>query len=407
MKHASLTPAQNKQTEPHKANENMSELSRRHFIKVASSSLALLSFPIIGQTLTSAASHPPKIIWVLLRGALDSLHTIVPTADPEYSVLRPTLSTSFKAPLLPLEQGFALHPALVNMHNMYNANQLLPIVAVSSGYDRRSHFDGQDFLESGVGEIDTDTGWLARAIEVKSKRALAVARTTPISLRNSDQVNTWYPTQLANTEDEIYLSLAKLYKNDKGLSQNLSKGLELRNIIEQKSSKNQNRSGQFIELTKSCAKLMNSDQQIDCAMLELGGWDTHNNQAIRLDKKLTELDLGLAELQLGLGEQWANTVVIVATEFGRTAKENGTKGTDHGTGSAMFLAGGAIAGGKVKGDWPGLANSALLQQRDVMPTTNSFSWIATILVQHWGFSKAELATVFPHISNYQDTLLKL
>lgn len=408
MKHSSPTPSQVNQVDTCIANEKISEVSRRNFIKMASASLAVLSFPSIGQALTGNVNsgQTPKIVWVLLRGALDSLHTVVPTSDPEYSVLRPTLASSFKAPLLPLEKGFALHPSLVNLHNMYLANELSPIVAVSSGYDRRSHFDAQDYLESGIGKIDTDTGWLARAIDVKNKSALAVARTTPISLRSSTQVNTWYPSQLTSAHDDIYLSLEKLYQYDDGLSQNLTKGLELRGVVDQTSNKPQKRRGQFIELSKSCAKLMNSDQQIDCAMLEVGGWDTHSNQANRLTQKLSELDQGLAELKAGLGDQWNNTVVIVGTEFGRTAKENGTGGTDHGTGSALFVAGGAIAGGTVKGQWPGLANSALLQQRDLMPTTNTFSWIATILSQHWGFSPAEIARVFPHVSAYQDKLIK-
>jgi len=140
-------------------------------------------------------------------------------------------------------------------------------------------------------------------------------------------------------------------------------------------------------------------------MLELGGWDTHNNQANRLSKKLTELDTGLAELKAGLGAEWKNTVVIIGTEFGRTAKENGTGGTDHGTGSAMFLAGGALNGGRVLGQWPGLADNQLFEQRDLMPTTNSFSWIANVLVQQWKFSHEELFQVFPHLTAYDEKLL--
>jgi len=133
----------------------------------------------------------------------------------------------------------------------------------------------------------------------------------------------------------------------------------------------------------------------DCAMLELGGWDTHKGQANRLARGLNELDKGLAVLKEGLGSDWQNTVVIVGTEFGRTAKENGTGGTDHGTASALFFAGGAINGGRVLGQWPGLSERALFQKRDLRPTSNMYSWLATVLGEHWQMSQQELAQVFP------------
>jgi uncharacterized protein (DUF1501 family) len=145
---------------------------------------------------------------------------------------------------------------------------------------------------------------------------------------------------------------------------------------------------------------------LDCAMLELGGWDTHNNQSNRLNQKLAELDNGLAELKAGLGNEWENTVVIIGTEFGRTVKENGTGGTDHGNGSALFLAGGAVNGGKVKGRWPGLNDDELFEKRDLMPTTNSFGWIGGVLSQHWKFSKKELAEVFPHMKPYNEEVVR-
>ena len=399
--------------------ERTADLSRRKFIKIASASLAVLSFPGLTTTNTSVINsvpdkttdkatdkdNNPKIIWVLLRGALDSLHTVVPTFETQYQVLRPNLSTSFKTPVLPLNHSFALHPSLVNLHQWYQEKQLLPVVAVSSGYSRRSHFDGQDFLESGNGKIDYDSGWLARAIDVKNKRALAVARSTPISLRSSENVNTWYPSTLKSADNDIYQSLLALYQDDELLRTNLESALEVKGVIGNQSNKNKQQRGSFAALSKACAKLLTAEKGADCAMLELGGWDTHNNQANRLSKKLTELDTGLAELKAGLGAEWKNTVVIIGTEFGRTAKENGTGGTDHGTGSAMFLAGGALNGGRVLGQWPGLADNQLFEQRDLMPTTNSFSWIANVLVQQWKFSHEELLQVFPHLTAYDEKLL--
>jgi len=388
-------------------------LSRRKFIKMTGAGLAVLSFEMSSafafQTTKNTKynpKHKPKIVWVVLRGALDSLHTIVPTFDPQYTKLRPKLSASFKSPLLPLERGFALHPSLINLHHWYQQKSLLPIVAVSSGYPKRSHFDGQDFLESGKGKIDHDSGWLARAIDVKNKSALAVARSTPISLRSSsvhsEQVNTWYPSKFKSADEDIYSALGKLYKDDEALKESLASALQVKGLVGNSSNK---RKGKFIDLAKSCAKLMTAEQGMDCAMLELGGWDTHNNQSTRLARKLTELDSGLAELKSGLGEQWQNTVVIIGTEFGRTAKENGTGGTDHGTASALLLAGGAVKGGKVKGRWPGLENDELFEQRDLMPTSNSFSWFASVLAQHWQFSEQELQQVFPQVKLYSEEVV--
>jgi len=391
-------------------------LSRRKFMKMAGASLAVLSFPMASAFAVQAkgkstfnSKTKPKIIWVVLRGALDSLHTIVPTFDTQYAKLRPKLSTSFNSPLLPLEKGFALHPSLRNLHHWYQDKSLLPIVAVSSGYAKRSHFDGQDFLESGKGEIDHDSGWLARAIEVKSKSALAIARSTPISLRSSlvrsEQVNTWYPSKFKSADEDIYAALNELYKNDAALKENLTSALKVKGLVAENAEGNKIQKGKFVDLAKSCAKLITAEQGVDCAMLELGGWDTHNNQSNRLSRKLTELDTGLAELKAGLGDEWQNTVVIIGTEFGRTAKENGTGGTDHGTASALFLAGGAVNGGKVKGRWPGLKPDELFQQRDLMPTSNSFGWMASVLSQHWQFSEQELQQVFPQVKSYSDSLI--
>ena len=385
-----------------------SSLSRRQFVKMAGSGLALLSFPISSSLAfekSTTAANNPKIIWLMLRGALDSLHTIVPTFDPQLKHYRPTLSTSFKSALLPLDKGFALHPALSNMHQWYQEKSLLPIVAVSSGYQQRSHFDGQDFLESGKAEIDHDSGWLARALDQRGKRALAISRSIPISLRSSNQVRTWYPSKLKSADTNIYAQLSKLYQSDTLLNESLERGLTVRDLLDKKQSKK--RQGKFIDLTKACANLLtNQHENIDCAMLEFGGWDTHSNQSNRLERNLNELDQGLGELKEGLGKEWQNTVIIIGTEFGRTVKENGTGGTDHGTGSALFLAGGAVQGGRVLGDWPGLETSQLFEQRDLMPTSNSYSWISNVLANHWQIPESALQHVFPNITPNSEVLIK-
>jgi uncharacterized protein (DUF1501 family) len=176
-------------------------------------------------------------------------------------------------------------------------------------------------------------------------------------------------------------------------------------LLDKKQSKK--RQGKFIDLTKACANLLtNQNENIDCAMLEFGGWDTHSNQSNRLERNLNELDQGLGELKEGLGKEWQNTVIIIGTEFGRTVKENGTGGTDHGTGSALFLAGGAVQGGRVLGDWPGLETSQLFEQRDLMPTSNSYSWISNVLANHWQIPESALQHVFPNITPNSEVLIK-
>lgn len=368
---------------------------RRKFIKLAAgASLCVWQMPLLAAQ--SANASKKKIVWVMLRGALDSLHTIVPTFDPHYSALRPKLSKSFTKNLLTLDGKFQLNPALVNLHTWYKNKEFTPVVAVGSGYSARSHFDGQDFLESGKNKIDHNSGWLARAIEIKSKKALAVSQSTPISLRGSDNVNTWYPSNLKESGDDIYDQLAKLYKDDDVLLSRLQEGLETKSIAEM--GKESKKKGTFKDLTSSCAKLLTAENGADCAMLELGGWDTHNNQAGRLHRKLTELDEGLANLKKMLGDTWKDTTVVIATEFGRTARENGTGGTDHGTGSALFIAGGSVKGGKVLGDWPGLEKDKLFQQRDLMPTSNSFYWFSKVLTEQWNFNESDIKRVFPDVS---------
>jgi uncharacterized protein (DUF1501 family) len=141
-------------------------------------------------------------------------------------------------------------------------------------------------------------------------------------------------------------------------------------------------------------------------MLEMSGWDTHQNQIGRLDRQFQQLDEGIAALRKNLAEQWDQTVVVVTTEFGRTVAENGTRGTDHGTASAMFIAGGAVAGGRVRGRWPGLAVSKLYEGRDLMPTSDTRQWIRAILSQHWKLNSAQLEYVFPTVKTMGAQLIR-
>lgn len=376
---------------------------RRQLVKMMGASLVLLQTPVLA-SMKNSDKKPAKIVWIVLRGAMDSLHTVIPTQDAHFSSLRPKLAKAFKKPLLPLTSEFSLNPALVNLHQLYLQKQLLPIVAVGSGYPSRSHFDGQDYLESGLKTMDHDTGWLGRAIEQlqTDTKGFAVANSMPISMRSTDKVSTWYPSRLKDADENIYEALMNLYQEDDLLLSRLNEGLNTQSMAGNKVAK---RKGKFLDLAKSCGRLLANDNGTDCAMLEVGGWDTHNNQELRLSRQLSDLDNGIAALKNELGDYWQNTVVMVATEFGRTAKENGTGGTDHGTGSAMFIGGGAVQGGRVLGQWPGLEESQLFNGRDLMPTTNTFSWVGAVLQQHWHLDAKTIAKVFPGNSAYTTQLI--
>jgi len=374
-------------------------MQRREFIKTLAGSLVLYQSGVYANIATKQQNK--KIIWVVLRGAFDSLHAIVPNSDEDLAKLRPNLYNHIKNDLLMLNNDFGLHPSLKNLHKWYKEKQLLPVVSVGTGFSNRSHFDGQDFLESGLKNIDTDSGWLARAIDTKQTQALAVARSTPISLRSSNKVNTWFPSKFKESQTDTYEALLKLYEYDALLMSRLQSGIDLQNKV----GKGNKKRGQFTDLARSCANVMKDDNSIDCAMLEFGGWDTHNNQNARLARQFKQLDDGLDALKIALGKQWQDTVVIVASEFGRTVKENGTTGTDHGTASALFLAGGAVYGGRILGKWPGLKQEQLFEQRDLMPTSNSFSWIGAVLEQHWGLTPQQLKSVLPSAERLIDKII--
>ncbi|QBF83548.1 DUF1501 domain-containing protein [Shewanella maritima] len=388
-------------------------MNRRDLLKLFGGSLVVMQSPQLLISSANATSYSkteqPLFIWVMLRGALDSLHTVIPEFDENYIKHRPKLAKQLGTGL-PLEKGFSLNPALAELHSWYQNSELLPIVAVGSGYHGRSHFDGQDFLESGQSKvnsnaIDTHSGWLGRTLQMSAyhHKAIAIDQTVPISLRGSDDVNAWYPSNAKDVGDDIYSALMNMYQDSPKLSMSLQKGLELqKNAMAQQSGKQRTK---FANLTKACANLLLADNKLSCAVLELGGWDTHNNQHGRLARQLKELDDGLASLKAQLGERWQHTVVAVATEFGRTVKENGTGGSDHGSAACMLLAGGAIKGGRILGDWPGLAKSELFEGRDLMPTSNSLQWLATVLAQHWQIKPAHMPALFGGLQTYSEQLV--
>jgi len=384
---------------------------RREFIRSTIAGGVFLSTPTIGAAIGHATNKQAtdnknkKVVWIMLRGAMDSLHAVIPAFDPDYFAYRANILSDIKGSLLPLDSGFALHPAFKHLHQLYKNKQFSPVIAVASGYRERSHFDAQDQMESGLNDIDHENGWMARALDQYLGQGLAIARTIPIALRSSSEPSankkpsaiTWYPSSFKAADDDLLDRLEHLYENDQELT------LLLQQAKEQRDNPNMMSTGKtrpkFTLLANRCGKILQNDDNINCAMLELGGWDTHNNQAGRLQRQFTLLDEGIQSLQEGLGESFKDTLVIVTTEFGRTVALNGTAGTDHGTAGCLFMLGGNIPqGGQVLGKWPGLSQNHLFEARDLMPTSDVREWIAKGLQHHWGLKQVQTNTIFPDLS---------
>jgi uncharacterized protein (DUF1501 family) len=357
----------------------------------------------------AADGRDPRLIVVILRGALDGLATVAPIGDPDYAGLHGSIALASDGahPAIMLDSFFALHPAMPEFSRMYRDKHAAVIHAVATPYRDRSHFDGQDVLESGyAGPGRVQSGWLNRALEAlprgeRVSSGLAVGPTTPLVLRGNAPTVGWAPVALPQADDDTAMRLVELYRHrDPALAAVLSQGLALEKAAsgDDMKPKPGNAVAQMRQVARGAAKLMVSDDGPRIAALAFDGWDTHANEGGpvgRLAFLLGGLDGALAEFESGLGERWRDTVVVVATEFGRTARINGTDGTDHGTGTIALLAGGAVKGGRVIADWPGLKPSDLYQARDLKPTTD-FRAVATgILRDHMGLKGNQLAAVFP------------
>lgn len=372
-------------------------MRRRTFLGLGATACLLLRPP----ALLAAGKARGRLVWINLRGAMDALHAVVPATDPAIGSLRAELVEPIAPDLLPLAEGFGLHPALGTLHAWYREKRFSPVLAVASPYRERSHFEAQDVLESGRLPADPDHGWMARALTAAGTPAgdsLAIARSVPVVLRGGPEARTWYPAAFESADDGLHDRLMALYAEDPQLLARLEEGLATRRALEAApAGKAESRRPQFATLASACGEMLAGNPAIAGAALEMGGWDTHNQQAKRLQKQFVQLDEGLKALRTALGAAWAETLVVVGTEFGRTAAVNGTGGTDHGTGSVMFLAGGAHAGGHLLGDWPGLAPRALHEDRDLRPTSDLRDWLAGGLAAQWGLDERSLAAVFPGV----------
>jgi len=390
-------------------------ITRRRFLGLSSALAASAALPKIVFANTGGTS---RLVVVILRGALDGLAAVPPYADPDYAGLHRELAIAAPGAAdgaLALDGSFGLHPSLNFLQERYSAGELIVFQAVSSPYRDRSHFDGQNVLENGLAKpIGTADGWLNRAIAAlprhagASDAAVAVSQNIPLILRGDAPVISKSPQALPDLDEDLLARLQDLYSKDEWFSARLSQALQTEKLADDAGGDPASPAmmaakaagaDRVAAVARMAATLMRSEGGPQVAVFEATGWDTHANQGGTrgiLAQRLGGLDKGLRALSEELGPLWAQTAILVVTEFGRTAAMNGTRGTDHGTGGCAFLAGGAVRGGRVITDWPGLSRSALLDGRDLRPTLDLRSVFKTVLGEHLHVDARTLAArVFP------------
>jgi uncharacterized protein (DUF1501 family) len=374
---------------------------------------ALFAWSNIPRFARAADSRDPRLIVMVLRGALDGLSALAPIGDPDYAALHGDLALRLDGQhaALPLDSFFALNPAMPNFARLYGARQALAVHACATNYRERSHFDGQDVLESGMpGPGRVESGWLNRALAAMPKgervmaRGLAVGATPPLVLRGAAPVLGWAPSNLPAASDDLTVRLMDLYNHrDAALAAALRAGLDADRLA-LRQGMDSVKSGGDVALAmrmaaEGAARLMSADDGPRIAAMAFDGWDTHANEGGatgRLAQLLGGLDAAIAAFEKELGERWKDTAIVAVTEFGRTVHINGTIGTDHGTGTVAFLAGGAVAGGRIIADWPGLGSASLYEGRDLKPTADLRAMLKGLLADHFGLSAQTLAeAVFP------------
>ena len=345
-----------------------------------------------------------RLVLVILRGGMDGLFVAPAVGDPDFAAARGPLG-QFATPALALDASFALHPQLAQLHAMFGRGELAVVHAVGLPYRERSHFDAQQLLESGGARpYELSTGWLGRALGQGGAKSIALSTTVPLLLRGPGVVDTWAPSALPEPSVDLVARLERLYEGDPALATALAraKALHFGSTLPADMSDGMNRrNGNFTALAQRAVEFLAQPNGPQAAVLELGGWDSHADQAnpnAALVNNLRQLDAGLAALRDGLSQSnsWKRTVVVVSSEFGREVAINGTQGTDHGTGGAAFVLGGAVRGGRVIADWPGLAKKDRFEGRDLKTTTDLRSVFKGVLADHLQVSHRSLNNeVFP------------
>ena len=400
---------------------------RRQWLRALAATGLGVAAPLAGLSLAGAARPGgPRLVLVLLRGGLDGLSLVPALGDPAFADARGALGR-FASPALPLDKLMALHPALPGLHRLYTQQELLVVHATGLPYRDRSHFDAQQVLESGGARpFALDTGWLGRALADGGQKGLALQTAVPLVLRGHADIDTWAHSTRSDPAPDLVARLERLYASDPALLQALARARDLRldgamggsaspamgmsaatggmpalpGMAATDANATPPAPGRqlLLALARQAARFLAQPEGPQAAVLSLGGWDTHANQAGEtgpLVNNLGTLEAALLALREGLstpaaGEAWRRTVVLVVTEFGRTVAINGTQGTDHGTGAAALVLGGAVRGGRVLTDWPGLALAQRNDGRDLRVTTDVRAIFRSVLIDHLGLPAARV-----------------
>lgn len=347
-------------------------------------------------------AHVPgsrRLVFVLLRGGFDGLAAVVPMHDPVYRELRGAMAYD-ASQLTPLADGFGLAPGLAPLGELWEANELVALHAMAIPFRTRSHFDGQAVLETGLGRPDMGAdGWLNRLLQVMDGResAIAVAAGMPRSLMGPLQVATWSPAQLGVVDDSYLDRLHLLYRADPFLANAFEAALQ-QNETTGDMTMPAGRGRAIVPTFAATARLLRAPEGPNVAAVEFSGWDTHRAQGVGggpLDRLLGQLADGLISFRREMAEDWPGTSVVVMTEFGRTARPNGTGGTDHGTAGAGFVLGTDVARSAVRSDWPGLGGTQLYEGRDLRATLDTRAVLKGVIAATFDLTASQADRVFP------------
>jgi uncharacterized protein (DUF1501 family) len=374
-------------------------MERRDFLRtMCVGGVATFGFPVVN---FAQVRQSGRFVFVLLRGGFDGLAAVVPYGDPAYGTLRGPLAFG-SDDVVTLSPAFGLAPGLAPLREFWERDELVVLHAMAIPYRTRSHFDGQAVLETGLDRpIGASDGWLNRLLQVMpgDRSGIAIASGMPRSMTGSHEVQTWSPTQLGVVEDAYLERLATLYRMDRELSGRFEAALQQQEVVgEEPMAGGGARRGGVTPLMQAAARILRQSTGPNVAAVEFGGWDTHANQGQAggaLDRLLGQLAQGLVAFRQEMGDAWADTTVVVMTEFGRTARPNGTRGTDHGTAGAGFVIGPRLARSALIADWPGLADGQLFEGRDLRPTLDTRAVLKAAIAGTFDLNAAQADRVFP------------
>lgn len=374
-------------------------MNRRTFVRtMCLGGVATFGFPTVHFAQVKTGG---RFVFVLLRGGFDGLAAVVPYGDPAYGALRGAFAFQ-ESELVELSDTFGLAPGLAPLRELWQANELVALHAMAIPYRTRSHFDGQAILETGIDRpLGSSDGWLNRLLQVMpgQRSGIAIASGMPRSLTGSFNVQTWSPTQLGAVDDAYLGRLASLYRTDRVLYGRFEAAMQQQDLVgEEPMAGGGARRGGITPLMQAAAKILRQADGPNIAAVEFSGWDTHANQGVAggaLDRLLGQLAEGLIAFRTEMGPAWGNTTVVVMTEFGRTARPNGTRGTDHGTAGAGFILGPKVARSAVYADWPGLADRLLFEGRDLRPTLDTRAVLKAAIASAFDLRPVQAERVFP------------